>query len=163
MIEPDHRCAWTNRRRSELSWRGEYLHGAGIPRAVIGALASRLGHVLVATPDPDDDHGELLTLSSSRVALHDGCFIRLDPADPGVRNAFLATVFELHEYYLGSPVPVAGAALVRAHLRDGVTLELESDPRQHEFRLKHYPAGASWWARRRAPVELVRAGTTGQA
>ncbi len=139
---------------------GEYLHAAGVPRAVIAALAARLGVPLVTQPDPEDEDGELLTIGPWRAAVHDGCFTRLDSVDPSVCEGFVTAVVELHEYYLGRPVGPAGVAAVRTHLRDGVTLELQTDPSRGELLLRRYPNGAGWWARRTAPVEQVPLGGT---
>ncbi|MEP6495592.1 MAG: hypothetical protein ABJF01_23095 [bacterium] len=136
------------------------MFAAGVPRAVIDAVARRLGHDIVAEPNPDDEYGELLTVGPWRITIHDDCFVRCPSIDASIRESFLGAVVERHDYYLGTPIGPAGVALLQLHLRDGVELELSSDVKRREFRVKHYPVGAGWWARRRAPIERVLAGTT---
>lgn len=155
MIEPDHHCAWITDQRSQLTWDGEHVTAAGVPRAVIHAVASRVGYPLAEEPDPNDEYGTLLRFGPWHCTVHDDCFVQFDSADEPLRNAFLQAIIELHDYYLQSAIGPAGVGLVAAHLRPDVTVELQSDARRCEFAVKSYPIAASWWERRSAPVKRI--------
>ena len=97
MIEPDHVCAWTRRRRSVLRRVEGSLGGAGVPRAVIEAVARRLGVEMSSAIDPTDEYTELLTVGPWRGTLHDGCFVHLEVDEPAVRAALVEASLELQD------------------------------------------------------------------
>jgi hypothetical protein len=156
MIEPDHVCSWTRRHRSVLRRVEGSLGGAGIPRAVIQAVAGRLGVAMSSAIDPADEYTELLTIGPWRGTLHDGCFVHLEVDEPAVRAALVEASFELHEAYLG--VHVGASALVAATewLADGAELLLHSIPNLRELHLSTYPASAGAWQRWLAPVTRIK-------
>ena len=156
MIAPDHDCAWTRGRRSAIRRTGGSLGGAGLPRAVLEAVARRLGVELSSTADPEDEHTQLITVGPWRGSLHDGCFVHLDADDAEVRGALLAATLELHESYLRGRLGPDALAAADNRLAEGGELLLHSVPNRGELQLSSYAASAGWWQRRTAPVTRIR-------
>lgn len=157
MIEPDHDCAWIRGHRSALRRTAGSLGGAGLSRAVIEAVARRLGIELSSAADPADEHTELLAIGPWRGTLHDGCFVQLETDEPDVRAALLAAALELHETYLGTRLGPDAMTAATDRLVEGAELPAESVPGRRELRLRAYPASAGMWQRWRAPVARIRA------
>lgn len=156
MIEPDHVCAWTRRRRSVLRRVEGSLGGAGIPRTVIEAVARRLGIEMSSAIDPTDEYTELLTVGPWHGTLHDGCFVHLEVDEPAVRAALVEASLELHEAYLGAHLGASALVAATDWLADGTELLLHSMPLLRELRLRAYPASAGTWQRWLAPVTRIR-------
>ena len=152
MIEPDHDCFWTRRRRSTL-WRvAGAVGGAGLPRAVLAAVARRLNVDLSSAGAPEDEYTETLLVGPWGATLHDGCFLHLEADTPAVRHALVTAALELHEAYLGAAPGPRALAAVNDRLAEGAELLLHSLPRRRELRLQAYPRSAGWWRRRISPA-----------
>ena len=152
MIEPDHDCAWTRGRRSTL-WRlAGAVGGAGLPRAVLGAVARRLNVGVSSAGPSEDEYTETLVVGPWRATVHDGCFLHLEADTPAVRHALAAAALELHEAYLGAAPGAQVLAAVNGQLTEGAELLLRSLPHRRELRLQAYPQAAGWWQRRVAPA-----------
>ena len=157
MIAPDHTCWWTRQRQSYLSRRGGRIVAAGLSRPVLEAAARQLGYTLTLTVVPEQDHedDETVTLGPWRGNIHDGCFLSFESDDPRLREALLAASLELHSFYLGMPVQPGCVDLLKDRLIDGVTIRLQSVPKEGHLILKCYRNAAGWWKRFTTHAERV--------
>jgi hypothetical protein len=152
VIEPDHECFWTRARRSTLWCVDGAVGGAGLPRAVLAAVARRLHVGLSSAGGAEDEATETMMVGPWRATLHDGCFLRLEADVPAVRHALVAAALELHAAYLSAAPGPRALAAVTSRLEVGAEVLLHSLPRRRELRVQAYPSSAGWWRRRTSPA-----------
>ena len=145
----EHECWWTRRCETELSDQGSTFSGAGVLPVVVQQTASLLGASLSSNASPADEHGHEIVLHGlASGAMHDGCFIHLEPLSPALKGALLRTVLQLHSHYLQTSVDWSRVQEnLLAQWTPGTTLRLRAFPSQQRVIVRRYPTGAGLLAR----------------
>jgi hypothetical protein len=148
VVRPDHECAWSRRRESQLSRVDGQFIGWGLCLAVVESASRSLALPLTVAESSAAEHegsDQALMLGPWPGNIHDGCIVTFDADEPRLMQALVAATLELHEFYAGAPLDSRCTALLHARLTPDTTVLLRTS--RGATTIKQHAYNAGWWAR----------------